>query len=149
MIKSYRGKLAHGDIVEINLHTNNGLTGYKVVKFEMMPVAPGAQANESVIKVFTTSQTTATGAIDFNDHDLLASGFLAENGDARFHVNPVVVFDHKIVNQDIFVTYFDVDGNNGECNFYIELEQIKLTEDQALVSIVKNLRNAKFIDYTP
>jgi hypothetical protein len=26
-------------------------------------------------------------------------------------------------------------------NYYIELEQIPLTEDQALVAIVKNLRN--------
>jgi len=149
MIKSYKGKLTHGDVETINLHTNDGLTGYKIVKFEMLGVAPGIQANESVIKIFTTPRTTATGTIDFNDLDLIAAGTLIENGEGRYTVNPTVVFDNEIFNQDIYVTYFDNDGNNGECNFYIELEQMKLSEDQALVSIVKNLRNEQYPDLTP
>jgi len=32
-------------------------------------------------------------------------------------------------------------GDNAAINYYIELEQIDLSEDQALVAIVKNLRN--------
>lgn len=143
MIKSFRGKIAHNSIDTVTLHTNDGSMGYKITKFKMLPVAPGAQSNESVTKIYKIPQTTADGTIDFSDNTLLAAGFLAENGDARFHVNPTVVFDNEIFNQDIFITYFDVDGNNGEVNYYIELEQFSLSLDENTVATLKDIRNIK------
>ena len=36
MIKSYRGLIADGAQDRIPLHTNDGKTGYKIVKFQIM-----------------------------------------------------------------------------------------------------------------
>ena len=141
-MKTFRGKLAHDSQDTIRLGTNNGLTGYQITLFDMMPVAPGAQSNESVVKVFKRSQSTIDGTIDFDDNALLAAGFLAENGDARFHVNPTVVFDNEIFNQDIYITYFDVDGANGEVNYYLELKQVKLDLNEATVATLKDMRGS-------
>ena len=37
MIKTFRGKMSTGDTQRIRLSTNNGLTGYRIVKFNVMP----------------------------------------------------------------------------------------------------------------
>jgi len=140
-IKSFRGKIAHSLVDTISLSTKNGSTGYKIVKFQLMAVAPAAQANESIVKVYKIPQTSGTGTIDFNDNTLLAAGFLVENSDARYMVAPTIIFDNEIFNQDIYVTYFDQDGNNGECNYYIELEQIKLALDENTAATLKDIKN--------
>jgi hypothetical protein len=36
MIKSFRGKLADDQIETIRLSTNDGLTGYRIVKIQLM-----------------------------------------------------------------------------------------------------------------
>ena len=50
MIKSFRGKLADGGQDTIRLGTNKGLTGYRIIKFQVIAsetVTGGAQ--ESVV----------------------------------------------------------------------------------------------------
>jgi hypothetical protein len=143
VIKSFRGKINHGAVDQVVLHTNTGSTGYRIVKFQLMAVAPAAQANESIVKIFKIPQTesSVSGTIDFADNTLLAAGFLIENSDARYMNAPVVIFDNEVFNQDIYLTYFDQDGNNGACNYYIELEQIKLDLGENTVATLKDIRN--------
>ena len=38
-IKTFRGKLADDTQDTINLHTNNGLVGYRIKKFQLVPVS--------------------------------------------------------------------------------------------------------------
>ena len=47
MIKSYKGLLADGGQDTIPLHTNDGKTGYKVIKFEIFPGSPGSEHYEA------------------------------------------------------------------------------------------------------
>lgn len=145
-IISYRGLLADGEQDIINLHTNDGKTGYKIVKLDVFPENPGHTADkELLVTVWSVEQAThAAGpatTVDFNNQELLAVGYFTENSSGSVVTNPaVVIFDNRIVNQDIFV--INQDQSTGEsANYYIELEQIDLTEDQALVAIIKNLRN--------
>ena len=42
MKKTFRGQLAEDDVEKIRLSTNNGLTGYRIVKFELLPADPRA-----------------------------------------------------------------------------------------------------------
>jgi len=141
-IISYRGLLADGGQDTINLHTNDGKTGYKVVKFQLMPNEPGDGAGEHVVKAHTILQTTINGKIDFSDNTLLAAGHIANSATTYSNYSgwPSIIFDNMIFNQDIYISHED-SGGNAKINYYIELEQIDLTEDQALVAIVKNLRN--------
>jgi hypothetical protein len=143
MIKSYRGLLADITQDTINLHTNNGKTGYKIVKFELIPNVPGTVAQETICKIYKISQTAIDGAIDFSDLTLLAAAYYQDSSSAGDNQMTTIIFDNETFNQDIFITNKDVSGNDpgAPINYYLELEQINLTEDQALVAIVKNLRN--------
>ena len=143
-IISYRGLLANGGQDTINLHTNDGKTGYKVIKFQVIPENPFAAADkELVMKIYKIEQTTIDGVVNFSENILLAVAIYSDSDGSAAPVtqsSDVVIFDNEIFNQDIYVTYVDKHGSQSG-NYYIELEQVDLTEDQALVAIVKNLRN--------
>jgi len=140
-IISYRGLLADGGQDTINLHTNDGKTGYKVVKFQVMTEKVSTVSVEHTLKIYKTKQSTVDEIVDFNDITLLGAAITMSRSDAyNAPVIPDIIFDGEIFNQDIYVTHKDNLATQS-CNYYIELEQIDLTEDQALVAIVKNLRN--------
>jgi len=143
-IISYRGLLVDGGQDTINLHTNDGKTGYRVVKLQIMSFAPGSATAEHILQIFKIEQTTVptTGAtIDFQDNTLLAAAIVGNSTNiSQSYSEGAIIFDNETFNQDIYITHTDNAGGE-KLNYYIELEQIDLTEDQALVAIVKNLRN--------
>jgi len=54
--------------------------------------------------------------------------------------NTDIVFDSEIFNQDIYVVHENFHGDNAAINYYMELEQFKLSAAQAELLIVKDLR---------
>jgi len=52
MIKTFRGMMVDGAQDTIVLHTNDGSTGYRIVKFQIMMEQPGNTAQESVVKIY-------------------------------------------------------------------------------------------------
>jgi hypothetical protein len=140
-IISYRGKLAHDAVKEINLGTNDGKTGYKIIKMQLLGSDLTGRTQESVVKVYSVKQTgAATGVVDFDDVTLLAAGFYEQNTSSSYFGDQIVVFDKVTFNQNIFISHDEAVGSH-DINYHLELEQMDLTEDQALVAIVKNLRN--------
>ena len=140
MKKTFKAQIAHDATNTIRLSTNNGLTGYKIHKFQMMDRAPAANSNEFILKVFTIKPAAVSGTVNFDDPTLIASGFMAGNTDTRYDVLQTVIFDDIVFNQDIYVTCFDQNGNNGICNFYLELEQVPLNLNEATVATLKDMR---------
>ena len=142
MIKSFRGKLVDGGQQQINLHTNDGKTGYRIVKCELMPDTPGANQTEAIVKIYTKLQTTIDALVDFSDTNLLAAIFQAtSNGSNEAYAeNLVTVFDQSIVNQDIFITAKELAGNRAT-NYYIELEQVKLDLNESTVATLQSIRS--------
>ena len=146
-IKSFRGMISDNGQDKILLHTNTGSTGYRIVKFQIIPNAPGTVAQETICKIFKISQTgTPDGNIDFNDQTLLAAAFYQDSGSAGDNQATTIIFDNEIFNQDIFITNKDVSGNDpgAPINYYIELEQIKLDLNENTVATLKNIRNIEF-----
>tara|TARA_R100000654_G_scaffold10994_1_gene23997 strand:+ start:465 stop:908 length:444 start_codon:yes stop_codon:yes gene_type:complete len=141
-IKSFRGKITDGGIDTVVLHTNTGSTGYKITKFELMHAEPGEQHAEHTMKIYSIPQTSADNTIDFSDNTLLASAYLIDNEDRAYPVSTAVVFDNMVFNQDIYITHVDTGGSQ-PCNYYIELEQIKLALDENTVATLKDIRNFK------
>jgi len=142
MIKSFRGKIADGAQDTIVLHTNDGSTGYRIVKFQTMSADPYAgDAAEHITKIYKVEQTTVDGAVDFADNTLLATAIVNNhtNGYSDPSV-PVIIFDQEIFNQDIYVTHADTQGAVA-CNYYIELEQVKLDTNANTVATLKDMRN--------
>ena len=143
-IKTFRGSLADEAQDTITLHTNTGMTGYRIIKFELFPSNPGDAVQESVVKVFTIKQTTAsiTSTVDFSEQTLLAAGYLALNTAAYYGNDYITIFDHVIVNQDLTITHKNPTGGiNAAVNYYIELEQIKLDLNENTVATLQDIRN--------
>ena len=140
-IKSFRGKIADGVIDQVHLHTNNGSVGYRIVKFIIMPENPGTTDFEHVVKIYKIPQTTASADIDFSDNTLLAASFTEGNNSSNYIGQPLVTFfDNEIFNQDIYITHVDAKGAL-ECNYYFELEQIKLDLNDNTMATLKDIKN--------
>ena len=101
-IKSFKGKLADGGMDKIRLGTNDGLTGYKIRKLEIIPANPGGAAVEQVVKVHLEEPASVTGTVNFNNPLLLAVAYIAVNSDNVGIVTQIISFDHVKFNQDIF-----------------------------------------------
>jgi len=140
MIKTFRGLIADGGQDTILLHTNDGSIGYRIVRFDLFAENPGQYEYEHVMKVYKVQQTTIDNNVNFGDNTLLAAAFL-QDGSASYYPEVIhVTFDKEIFNQDIYVTHVDTAGNLA-CNYYIELEQVKLDLNSNTVATLKDMRN--------
>ena len=148
MNKPFRGLLADGEAQLIRLSTNNGLTGYKIVKFELMPAAPGTADAEHIAKIFTKKQldlvgdpATVTGTLDFTNPTLVAAALTGNSTNITQNISQSIIFDNITFNQDVYITAIDNSGSARDSNYYIELEQVKLNLDENTVATLKDIRN--------
>ena len=142
-VKSFRGLIEDGGTDQIRLSTNNGLTGYKIVKFELFPFAPGGSGTDSehTVQIWSVEPDTVDVATRFNAPQLLAAGMMAVGSSGVSNPSVLnVVFDNVTVNQDIFVCHKDSTTSAEPINYYIELEQVKLSENEATVATLKDMR---------
>ena len=139
MIKTFRGKIGDQEKQTIRLSTNNGLTGYRVKKFQLIGVSPGAETIESVVKLYSVDPSATDGAVNFDDPTLLGVAFYVSSTTEEWSTHNIVIFDHTVVNQDIYVTHFDVQVGES-VNYYLELEQVKLDINEATVATLKDMR---------
>jgi len=141
MIKTFRGLIANGTQDTIVLHTNDGSTGYRVVKFQVIGREPGEEHLESTVKIYKVEQTTIDNTIDFSDQTLLGAIYYQDKHDITYVSSVDVIFDQDIFNQDIFITYLETDGSAAPINYYLELEQMKLDLSKSTVATLKDIRN--------
>jgi len=140
MIKTFRGLLTNGAQDTIRLSTNDGLTGYRIVKFEMM--GPDGNTNsEQVMQIYKTPPSAATTTIDFSNPTLLGAGIYNFHGNTEFGVIEHIVFDNEVFNQDIYITNKGHD-NTSSMNYYLELEQTKLDLGEAQAATLKDMRGS-------
>jgi hypothetical protein len=141
MIKTFRGLIADGGQLRLNLHTNDGKTGYRIVNFRITPEKP-ATFQTSTIMIWKKEQTTVptvTALVDFSDSIMLAvANYVFNSGEGA--INDQVIFDNETFNQDIFITHTEeIAALN--CNYYIELEQVKLDLNEATVATLTSIRD--------
>ena len=142
MIKTFRGLLADDTQDTIVLHTNDGSTGYRIVKFEVIANEPGVYDEEVVVKIYKVSQSTIDATINFSDNTLLAACFWQTGTAPTKTAATTIVFDTEIFNQDIYVTSkLGAGGTAVPINYYIELEQVKLDMGENTVATLKDIRN--------
>jgi len=139
-ILSYRGLLGDGGQDTILLSTKKGEVGYRIIKFELIPNQPFNKTQESVMKIYKEEQTTINGVVDFSDNRLLGVGTFKMHDTTNYMAFEHIVFDQEIFNQDIYITNYDA-ATGESCNYYLELEAIKLDESQAMVATLKDIRN--------
>ena len=142
MIKTFRGLMADGAQDTIVLHTSDGSTGYRIVKFQIITKTPyDTNAAEHIIKIYKTSQTAVDGVVDFSDQTLLGVATINNNtAGYQYPITTTIVFDREIFNQDLYITHKEA-VNAEACNYYFELEQVKLDLNQNTVATLKDIRN--------
>ena len=143
-IKSFRGLMttdAGGDSTDtIVLHTNDGSTGYRIRKLQIIAEDPTAVTNEVVFQIFTVP-TASTRLIDFSDQTLLGCAHYSHHLSGTIYPEDIIIiFDNSTFNQDIFLTCKTSTASTG-INYYIELEQVKLDLNENTVATLKDIRN--------
>ena len=140
-IKSFRGKLADAAQETIHLHTNDGSMGYRIVKFQVMPIDANT-AMEGTVQIFKVKQASIPAEIDFEDNTLLGAATIQQTVNNQDSSNPTVIFDNEIFNQDIYVGHDEKSAGAGAAvNYHIELEQMKLDLSENTVATLKDIRN--------
>ena len=141
-IKSFRGLLGQSTQDTIPLHTNDGSTGYRIKKFQLFPDQPGTSTVENLVQIWKIEQASVpaagAGVVDFSDQTLIGAAFYNGEAAGEYYLN--VIFDQEIFNQDIYVTHTN-NQSAASVNYYIELEQIKLSLDENTVATLKDIRN--------
>jgi len=140
-IKTFSGMIASGGEVELRLGTSNGLTGYKIKKFEVIGV-DGNQVYENVTMMYRTKQGTPPTQIKFNDSQLIGACLYQDSSTNGILNSFHVVFDNVTLNQDIFIYHYESASSTAGMNYYIELEQVKLSTDEAAVATLKDMRGS-------
>jgi hypothetical protein len=140
MIKTFKGLLIDGGEDRIRLSTIKGKMGYRIAKFQVMPVDANT-TTETVIKILKSSPTSVTTGIDFTDSDLLAAAVINDSTDPGQPPAAIIIFDQEIVNQDIFITQKGHDATPA-INYYLELEAIPLDDAGAEYTTLKDMRQS-------
>ena len=146
MIKSFRGKLNDGEQETIRLSTNKGEIGYKIKKLNVITTSPGNASDESLISLWANKQSTvptSSGTVDFDNSELLGIGYWSGASSSGSPFNQIIIFDNTTINQDIYVTHTNnAAGTATACNYYLELERIKLDLSEATVATLKDMRGS-------
>ena len=130
-----------GDIDTVPLQTNNGLTGYRIVKFQVMTEKVSTASVEHTLQIFKVPQTVASATVNFSDNTLLGVAITMSRSDAyNAPIIQDIIFDGETFNQDIYITHID-NLSSQSCNYYIELEKRDLALDEATVATLKDIRN--------
>ena len=140
-IKTFRGLMQDDTQDTIVLHTNNGSTGYRIAKFEVIGL-DGNTAYENTIQIWSVSQATNPSSIDLSNQEVIAAGILQQTTASQSSAWDRIVIDNMVFNQDIFITHKGISAGIGNpVNYYLELEQVKLDLGENTVATLKDIRN--------
>ena len=129
--------MADGATQQIKLSTKDGLTGYRINKFQLMPETPNVN-QESLMVITSVKPEAVATSVNFDSPLILATGlYMSKESTLTQDIN--VVFENIIFNQDIYITHNEGEATRG-CNFYLELEQVSLDLNEATVATMKDMR---------
>jgi|TARA_R110002096_G_scaffold31877_1_gene93074 hypothetical protein len=150
MNKTFRGQLKALGQETIRLSTNNGLSGYRITRLQIIPIQPGAVDGEHIVQVYTKAHddTSLYDNIDFRDPTLLGIAFYKTDVSEVNADTNTVIFDNMTFNQDIFISAAELVGSL-PINYIIELEQVKLSRDEATVATLKDMRAGPDTNFGP
>jgi len=87
-----------------------------------------------------TSVTAGSPVVDFTDGNLLAVAQLVQAASVLYQTTTgPIIFDREIFNQDIYITHTDSESGYS-CNYYLELEQVPLNENESTMATLQSLR---------
>jgi len=131
-VHSFRGLLGDADQRKIRIQGQLGDRAWRIIKFSILSYSPGDANSEHIVKIFREDQSNSLVAssakIDFADDTLLAAAYNKDSASdsSGAYYTPSVIFDNALFVRNIYVTHTDNVGAVS-CNYYIELEEVKLS----------------------
>jgi hypothetical protein len=126
---SFRGLLAHEEQQRIRIEGAVGAIAWRITKFELMGSTPGDNSPEHVAKIYREKQTSAEATwatIDFTEDELLAAAIWQKSSGVANALSDDVIFDNQLFVRNIYILQRDI-GASTSCNYYIELEEVKVS----------------------
>ena len=124
---SFRGLLADGAQEKIRIQGPVGAIAWRITKFEVMGNNPGVSTTECIVKIYREEQSSIDGVVNFNDNELLGAALWHDADGSAYPLSYQVIFDNALFSRNIWITNTDVDGAFS-CNYYIELEEVKVSQ---------------------
>jgi len=130
---SFRGLLLDGGQEKIRIQGATGEIAWRITKFEIIPELVSHQSGEHLIKIYREKQSAVvtTGAsVNFTEDELLGVAYAAQDDSQQYGVvSPVIIFDNALFSRNIYITHTDnfQSGVGNPCNYYIELEEVKVS----------------------
>tara|TARA_Y100001937_G_C7064396_1_gene305324 strand:+ start:236 stop:667 length:432 start_codon:yes stop_codon:yes gene_type:complete len=137
-IKTFRGLIPNNGTVKLSLATNNGSIGYRLMKFQIMPVQ-SYNNYEITSKLFKTEPGAPSSDVNLSDNTIVGVAF-SGLADGKYAGAKTVIMDRDVFNQDIYITAVD-NGGSQDCNFYLELETMTLDLNENTLVTLKDIRN--------
>jgi len=140
-IVTFQGKLNIDQEKELFLRTQNGKTGYKIIKFQIISTTPGVDSHELVGKITSAPDPNVGPTIDLSNSEVLAVAYHTDLGNANVATSDSIIIDNQVINQNIFVQIGNANPSvTIPANYYIELEKMVLSDLQSTQITLKNLR---------
>ena len=138
---SFKGSIIPAaDEQRIKLATLDGKTGYRITKFQIISSTPGVGNEENICQIHTRREGPSA-TVDFTNDSLMAVCFTSNVNAVTSGYHETIIFDNKVVNQDIYVSGADAAGGTVPFNFYFEMEIIPLNDAQSTQLTLRSMRN--------
>ena len=129
---SFRGLLTAGKQGKIRIEGATGEIAWRLTKFSIIQKSPGASGsdNESLVQIWREEQSDPTvTTINFDNDELLGVAYATNNPTSEQNpMNLRIIFDNALFVRNLWITYADVRGVDDPCNYYIELEEVKVSK---------------------
>jgi len=123
---SFRGLLADGGQDKIRIEGATGEIAWRITKLQLISYNMNEDV-EHIVQVFREEQSSVSNVYNFDDDQLLGAAFLRVSKSAPGYNEDTIVFDNTLFVRNIWITHDDVGGSGVSCNYYIELEEVKVS----------------------
>jgi len=125
---SFKGLLANGEQRKIRIQGPVGAIAWRITKFQIIQKEPGENLAEAVVKIYREEQSSIDAVIDFGDAELLASAYWEDNDSVTYNHSTTVIFSNELFSRNVHVTAFHASSHTEPMNYYIELEEVKVSK---------------------
>ena len=138
-LRTLRGQIevVAGGVAKTNLIASDGLVnlGLKILSFTMWNDLVFAGATRTMNGILSLDTITAGDNMNAGDNRQFAWFFQSSGAGGEF-ISPRSIIDpDHIVNRDLFLTMDQ--SSNGVYNYLIECQVVELTDDEAIITIIK------------
>lgn len=139
-LRTIRGQITvTGGVGKLNLVIADGLINYglKITNFQIWPTVLG---NQDFIGILSLDIGSPAAPMDSGDNRQIGWCYFSDQGASGGHAYRSLIDPDHVVNRDLFLSMMNTTG--GTYNYMIEAQVVELTDDEAIITIIKETSQA-------